>query len=569
MNMLQKKRWVQKKLPDRTVLESLQKQLNINDILATLISQRGITTYDEANEFFNPTAEYLINPFEMKGMDKAVRRIRKAIDKNQKILIYGDYDVDGTTAVALLYNYFSCFYRNIDFYIPDRFNEGYGISYDGINYALENDVKLIIALDCGIKDNTKIEFANQHNIDVIICDHHTPGAEIPDAYSVLNPKQPGCKYPYKELSGCGIGFKLAQAFTQFENNKIDILQYLDFVAVSIASDIVPITGENRVLTHLGLKKLNENPNIGFKALIEANKLNKTLNVTDIVFIIGPRLNASGRIAHARDSVKLLISTDFDEAMEYAGNINSINYERKDIDQSITEEALKMISSDDELQKRKTTILFNSEWHKGVVGIVASRIIENFYRPTIILTESEGYIVGSARSIAGFNLYESLEECSDLFVSFGGHQYAAGVTLLPENLEKFRNRFEEIAGKFITEEMLIPTVEYDYELKFSNISDKLIKILDRFAPFGPGNMRPRFITRNVMIADIPRKVGSNHLKMNLKDENGRVFDAIAFGFADYLELIKDGRPFDVCYSLEENRWNGHVSIQLNIKDMQVQ
>lgn len=569
MNTLQKRRWIQKLLPEKAVIEELQKQLNINEILASLICQRGITTYEEARQFFNPTAEDLIDPFKMKGMDKAVRRIRKAIDKNQNILIYGDYDVDGTTAVALVYNYFTHFYKNVDFYIPDRFNEGYGISYDGINYALENDVKLIIALDCGIKDNLKIDKANQHNIDVIICDHHTPGAVIPNAFSVLNPKQPGCEYPYKDLSGCGIGFKLAQAYTQFENNKIDILQYLDFVAVSIASDIVPITGENRVLTYLGLKKLNENPNIGFKALIEANKLNKDLNVTDIVFVIGPRLNASGRIAHARDSVRLLISTDINEALEAATNINSVNYERKDIDQSITEEALGMISKNDDWIKHKTTILFNPEWHKGVVGIVASRLIENYYRPTIILTESDGYLVGSARSIAGFNLYESLEECSDLFVSFGGHQFAAGVTLLPENLEKFRVKFEEIASKYITDEMLIPTVEYDFELKFSNISDKLIRILDRFAPFGPGNMRPRFITRGVMFAEKPRKVGSNHLKLNLRDQNGKIFDAIAFGFGDYLDLIKNGNPFDVCYTLEENKWNGHVSIQLNIKDIQVQ
>jgi len=501
-------------------IDRLSKELNIDTVLSTLLIQRGIRTFDQAKAFFSPDIINLYDPFLMKDMSEAVERIEKAMSAGEKILIYGDYDVDGTTSVAMVYSFFSKYYNKMDYYIPDRYNEGYGISYKGIEYAELNRIKLIIALDCGIKAIDKIRYAKDKGIDFIVCDHHTPGPNLPDAVAVLDPERKDCKYPFKYLSGCGVGFKLLHAYSIKNNIAFEeLLQYLDLVTVSIASDIVPLINENRIIAYHGLKKLNENPCIGLKAIIcIAGLEDKPINVDDIVFKIGPRINAAGRIESGRQAVDLLISQNEEEAILHCKKINSYNQARRNIDKNITEEALKEIESYGSKYKY-STVLYNRNWHKGVVGIVASRLIESFYRPTIILTESNGFATGSARSVIGFDLYKAISECSDLLESFGGHTYAAGLTLKINNVQKLRDRFEEIVKNTINPDQLIPQIEIDTELNLKNITPDFFKVLKQFEPFGPNNMNPVFFAENVVDNGTGKIVGSGeeHLKLNLIQE----------------------------------------------------
>jgi len=568
------KEWIIKSSGEDKIIEALASELKIGKSLTDLLVQRGITTYEDAKSFFRPSLNNLYDPFLMKDMEKAVARLQLAIKRNEKILIYGDYDVDGTTSVALVYSFLNKYYDKLEYYIPDRYNEGYGISYKGIDYALENNITLIIALDCGIKANQKIQYANQRGIDIIICDHHTPGENIPAACAVLDPKQTDCKYPFKELSGCGVGFKFLQAYTISE--KIDteeLYKYIDLVAVSIASDIVPIIDENRVLTYFGLKKLIENPLKGLKAIMKiAGMEDKTVHVDDIVFKIGPRINAAGRMESGKKAVELLISEDYKFAVDLSYKINTYNTQRRNVDSLITQEALQLIEKNPQYRKRKTTVLYNPSWHKGVIGIVASRLTESYYRPTVILTQSNGFATGSARSVYGFDLYQAIDACSDLLESFGGHMYAAGLTLLPENVNKFINRFEEYVASNILPEQLIPKIEIDAELKFSEITTNFFKILDQFRPFGPGNMAPVFLTENVSDVGNGKPVGTNseHLKLDLihEDTPFTPINAIAFNQAHHWKEIKNGASFDVAYSIVENVFMGKTNLQLVIKDIKI-
>ncbi len=570
------KRWVNKSGVNQREVDHLAELLNINNLLATLLVQRGIKTFDQAKKFFRPSLESLYDPFRMKDMNRAIERIEKAIQSNQKILIYGDYDVDGTTSVAMVYSFLKKFYSNLDYYIPDRYAEGYGVSYKGINYAAHNKVSLIIALDCGIKAVDKIEYANTLNIDFIICDHHTPEKSLPNATAVLDPKRNDCTYPFKELSGCGVGFKMLQAFSRTNNVEMEILYpFLDLVAVSIASDIVPIVDENRILTYYGLKQLNSNPRAALKAIIDVSGLgdkHHEIVVEDIVFRIGPRINATGRLESGRNAVELLITTNKKKADSMARKVNSCNDERKNIDRNITQDAIKMISSEPGFQERKSTVLYNSGWHKGVVGIVASRMIEIYYRPTIILTASNGLATGSARSVPGFDIYEALNQCSDLIENFGGHTYAAGLTMEIDNINKFRQRFEHIVEQNISEDQLIPQLEIDLEIAFSDITEKFYNILRQFQPFGPQNLAPVFVARNVKDTGEARLVGANkeHIKLSLvqKDTPGKIFPAIAFQQANHYSSIHKGKPFDICFSVEQNNFRGNRTLQLNIKDIKV-
>ncbi|UIR56282.1 single-stranded-DNA-specific exonuclease RecJ [Sphingobacterium sp. SRCM116780] len=560
------KRWVLKSKSEVKKVNKLRDELGINPILAELLVSRNIETFEASKHFFRPSLDQLHNPFLMQDMEKAIARITTAIGQNEKILIYGDYDVDGTTAVAVVYSFFREFHSRIEFYIPNRYAEGYGISTQGIDYAHENGFSLIIALDCGIKENDKIEYANSKNIDFIIGDHHLPGDELPQACAVLDPKRKDCTYPYKELSGCGIGFKLIQAFILKNDMSLDVCyQYLDLVAVSIASDIVPITGENRILTHFGLIKLNTNPCCGLQALIDlSTNKTKTFTVNDIVFQIGPRINASGRIDHAKDAVKLLISKSLQEAKDFSINIDDQNNVRKDFDLRITEEALSIIDEDETLRMRKSTVLYKSDWHKGVIGIVASRLTERYYRPTIILTETNGHIAGSCRSVIGFDLYEALSECSDLLDQFGGHKYAAGLTMQVDNIKLFQDRFEQVVTKLIKPEMLTQEILIDTKLHLNDIDARFYRILSQFEPFGPQNESPIFLSQKVSLIGVSYLVGSNHLKMTVKQENSASFDCIGFGLAEHIQIINCGKPFDICYSIEENVWRGKKNLQLNIK-----
>lgn len=561
--------WKTKPQGSPEVVNRLSETLSVDTITADLLVQRGITTFEQAKKFFRPELDDLHDPFAMKDMDKAVERLQSAIDKGEKILIYGDYDVDGTTAVSLVFDFLMQFYQHLDYYIPDRYQEGYGVSYKGIDYAAENQMSLIIALDCGIKAIEKVEYAREKGIDFIICDHHTPGSMIPAAIAVLDPKRQDCPYPYKELSGCGVGFKLMQAFCLRAAKPFRLLQsYLDLVAVSIASDIVPITGENRVLMFYGLRQLNENPRTGLKSIIKiAGIAGKQIIVSDCVFKIGPRINAAGRIESGRRAVALLISKSEEEALRLGEEINEFNTTRKDLDQQITLEGIEIIESSETQKKRNTTVLFKNDWHKGVIGIVASRLIENYYRPTVILTESNGLATGSARSVEGFNLYDAIEPCSDLLLGFGGHRYAAGLTMKIENIEEFSRRFEETVAATISAEQLTPFIEVDAEINFADITPKFYRILKQFAPFGPENMRPVFVTRNVCDTGGSRPVGSGqeHLKLELRHE-ATVLSGIAFSQAEFYQRIKAGQPFDVCYSIDENEYKGNVSLQLSVRDL---
>ncbi|MCQ2203038.1 MAG: single-stranded-DNA-specific exonuclease RecJ [Bacteroidales bacterium] len=561
---------------------NLSKALNgLHPVLTRLLLQRGIKTYDEAKEFFRPSLLSMHNPFLMMDMEKAVDRVNNAIDDNEKVLVYGDYDVDGTTAVALVYSYLKPYVGegNIGYYVPDRYNEGYGISYKGIDYANEHGYTLVIALDCGIKAVEKVAYAKQKGIDFIICDHHTPGDRLPEAAACLDPKRDDCTYPDKNLSGCGVGFKLMQAFCRMNDQKEDdLLQYLDILAVSIASDIVPMTGENRVLAYHGLKKLNENPSIGLKSIIEVAGLqDKEMTVSDIVFKIGPRINAAGRMKSGIEAVRLLISDDRAEADLISHSIDNRNEERKDLDRTITQEALNMIESSDEMKKRKSTVLFNPEWHKGVVGIVASRLTETYYRPTIILTMSNGFATGSARSVEGFDLYKAIDSCSDLLENFGGHTYAAGLTMKVENVEHFIERFEQYVAANISDDQMLPSIDIDAEIHLSDITPQFYNILTQFEPFGPGNIKPVFVTNGVYDYGTSKLVGKDkdadiapsrkHLKLEVTDPHSRgTMQGVAFNMGDKFKHIHSGKPFNLCYTIEMNEFRGNKNLQIMVRDI---
>ncbi len=563
------KRWSVREMPDQGNVEKLASELNIDPVLSAILLQRGIAGFEEARFFFRPDIRHLHDPFLMTDMEKAVNRIESAIANNEKIMIYGDYDVDGTTAVSVVYSFFKKLTDNIEYYIPNRYTEGYGISTQGIDYAAGNGFNLIVALDCGIKSIDKIAHANDLGVDFIICDHHLPGNELPAAVAVLDPKRSDCGYPYKELSGCGIGFKLIQAYA--ERNDIpfeEISCYLDLVAISIACDIVHITGENRTLAYYGLQQLNTNPCTGVKVLMEVAGRKERINISDVVFLIGPRINAAGRIDDAKHAVALLIATSIEDAREKGALINIQNTERKGHDLSITDEALSIIKQDEVLVNRKSTVVFNEAWHKGVIGIVASRLTEKYYRPTVVLTRSNGHVAGSARSVVGFDLYEALSGCSDLLTQYGGHKYAAGLTMPPENVPAFIDRFEEVVGMTITPEQLIQEIKIDAELKLEQVDSKFFRVLSQYGPFGPENMTPVFLSRGVIIHGQPTIVGTDHLKMCIMQQGSAIFDCIAFGQAGWLTDLKSGLPFDICYCIEEHVWRDKHSIQLNIKGIRL-
>jgi single-stranded-DNA-specific exonuclease len=573
--------WVLKPPGNPEIIKELSKALGIDQSLTNLLVQRGVTTFDEAKTFFRPTLDDLFDPFLMKDMDKAIARIIIAIEKKEQVLVYGDYDVDGTSAVSLVYTFLHSFHKEIDFYIPDRYDEGYGISIKGIDFAADNNVKLLIALDCGIKAVEKVAYATTKGIDFIICDHHRPGAEIPAAVAVLDPKRPDCPYPYKELSGCGIGFKLIQAYSQLNHLPFENLQqYLDLVAISIASDIVDITGENRILAYFGLKLINTRPRPGLEALLRYSAMMKNddglggcvfireLTITDLVFMIGPRINAAGRIESGKNSVRLLITKDLEDAKRVAVQINAHNTERKTLDTFATQQALGMIGADEQLKNAMSTVIYHPDWHKGVIGIVASRLTETYYRPTIVLTLSNGLITGSARSVRDFDIYEAVDHCSDLLEHFGGHKFAAGLSLKPENLEAFRTRFESFVRMRLHGIDLVPVLDVDAMIPLHAINSRFYSILKQFAPFGPGNMAPLFMTKGLVDAGGSRIVGKNHLKLSVVHPEiaGGPFSAIAFQQGERFGLIEKQIPFNICYHIEENEWNGSVSLQLNIKDI---
>lgn len=567
--------WRLKPVPELKHIQQLQKELDISYTNALLLVQRGVQSYEEARLFFSPSLTDMHDPFLMKGMKKAVERIERAIQKNEKILIYGDYDVDGTTAVSVVYSYIKEAYPNVDTYIPDRYAEGYGISIQGIDFAKENDFGLVIALDCGTKAIDKIAYANEKGVDFIIGDHHTPGDRLPDAYAMLNPKQKDCPYPYKELSGAGIGFKLIQALHQSKGGKPeDIQHYLDLVAVSIGADIVAMTGENRTMAYFGLKQMEINPRPGLRAL-SRNVKEQVIDINHLVFTLAPRINAAGRIKHGKEAVKLLIEKEISVANRFADEIEAYNIERRGHDQRITVEALEQIEKNNE-QDRFSTVVYHPEWHKGVLGIVASRLIENYYRPTIVFTKSNGLLAGSVRSVHGFNVYEALQACSDYIVQFGGHKYAAGLTLEEKAFPDFKNKFEEVVKNSITPDLREPEIVIDAELSFKelmanpgNTFPKFYRILKRMAPFGPGNMNPVFVTSGVNDNGYSKTVGKDntHIKLSLRDlKSGIVMNGIGFNLGDKIDIVKSGKPLKVVYSLDENHWNGRTTLQLRIKDV---
>jgi single-stranded-DNA-specific exonuclease len=553
------------------IVELSEKLNNLDPSLSNILIQRGIDSFEKSKLFFRPQLADLHDPFLMKDMLEAVVKLTDVIEIEEKILIYGDYDVDGCTSVALMYLFLSKFYSNVGYYIPDRNSEGYGVSFKGIDYAAENDYSLIISLDCGIKANDKIDYAKSKGIDFIVCDHHTPGDELPKAVAILDPKRDDCDYPFKELSGCGVGFKFIQAFQMHHGRSMsEAYNLLDLCVISIAADIVPVTGENRILAYHGLKKLNSFPLTGVGILKKFANIDGDANISDIVFKIAPRVNAAGRIGHALDALKLLISDTESIKDHIAEKIDIINSRRKDIDQQMTQEAIKQVMLEDKNYERKTTVLFSADWHKGVVGIVASRLIENFYRPTIVLTEDDsGVLTGSARSVSDFSIYEAIEECRDLLINFGGHKFAAGVTLKKSKFQDFKQRFEQAVASRIKESQLVPKIEIDSYLDFDEISPKFLRILKQFAPFGPDNMNPVFMTKNVYDTGYARKVGKDegHLKMTLISRDSSVIlPAIGFGLGSKYELVKSGKPFNISYSIEENKFNNQNSVQLNIKDI---
>lgn len=588
------KRWVVKDYGDKDLVKQLALDLRVDsscmkeedyrayDIIANLLVQRGINSFEEAKKFFRPKLEDLHDPFLLKDMDKAIERIEVAIMAEENILIYGDYDVDGTSAVALVYSYLKQFYPKVDFYIPDRYIEGYGISYKSIDWAYENGFKLVIALDCGVKAVEQIAYAGNKGIDFIVCDHHLPGEELPKACAILNPKINDSMYPYKELSGCGVGFKLVQAMNIRRNQPFErLLPYLDLVAISIAADVVPITGENRILTFYGLKIINRNPRPGIEAILkygnivrnrEESKLyfNRELTITDLVFLIGPRINAAGRIESGKNSVDLLICEKLEEADIIAKKINETNDERRRLDVEATQQALAMLEKSDDIDTSKANVVFNKDWSKGVIGIVASRIIEKYYKPTIVFTHSNGLITGSARSVKDFDIYAAIESCSSLLEHFGGHKFAAGLSLKEENLEEFIRLFKERVGKDMQEEDYIPEIEIDHVINLSDITPKLYRILKQFEPYGQENEVPIFKSSRVVDTGQIRPVGQNHISFSAihLDNRHLPLSCIGFGLGSYYDKIRNGEAFDIVYQIVENQWNGKTSIQLNIKDIKI-
>ena len=565
-------KWILREQADPEKVNRLAAEVGIDKVLAQLLVDRGVETFEQSRAFFRPNLADLHDPFLMKGMDVAVERLHRAITGKENILVYGDYDVDGTTAVALVYSFICRFTDRVGFYVPDRYDEGYGVSFKGIDWAAEGGYNLIITLDCGIKAIDKVRYANEKGIDVIICDHHLPEDSLPEAVAVLDPKREDCHYPFDDLSGCGVGFKLVQAYAQSYGVPFEtLIPLLDLLVVSIASDLVTMVGENRVLAHYGLKVLNENPRKGLLAMITLSNLEPGhITVDDIVFKIGPRINAAGRMETGRLAVDLLTATDTASAMAIGEKINANNNERKNIDREITQEAIEMVQSGKCLASGNVTIVYNPKWNKGVVGIVASRLVEAFYKPTVVLTKSNGFVTGSARSIAGFDLYQSIESCADLLENFGGHVYAAGLTLKEENLAEFAQRMDSFVAGKVTTEMLTPIVDVDAKLDFSQITPKFFRILKQFQPFGPGNNNPIFITENVYDAGNGRKVGAGgvHMKLDLIQESQPYHQiaAIAFNMAEYYDYIREGNPFDVCYAIVENYYRGNSSLQLRVRDI---
>ena len=558
------KRWIIQK-SDQKFVQKLAKDLGVNHIVAHLLVLRGIENFDDAKLFFRPELKHLHDPFLMKNMQDAVDRIEKAIANKEKVLVYGDYDVDGTTSVAMMYSFLKRFSPEIEYYIPCRYEEGYGISLKGIDYAKKNNFSLIIALDCGIRAFNQVDYANEKEVDFIICDHHNPADKIPNAIAILNPKQSDCNYPYKELSGCGVGFKLIQAYSQ--KNNIDfseISEYLDLLTVSIGADIVPMTGENRVFSYFGLKQINTQPRAGLKALMDiANKI-KELSISDVVFGIAPRINAAGRIEHAKKAVEILVEQDLDRAKKLASFIEENNVTRRNLDQNITKEALEMID-----ENKKSTVVFSKNWHKGVVGIVASRVIESHYKPTIVLAEKDGILTGSARSVHDFDLYEAISKCAHLCEKFGGHKYAAGLSIKKENLAEFIIAFEKVVSESITEDQLSPKIDVDMEIDIDAVDDKLFRIIKQFSPFGPQNLSPIFVSRSVVDNGYGKRIGADksHLRINTKTASGSLA-GIGFSMGDAFEKIKDYNEFDICYSINENEWNGRKNLQLMLNDLKV-
>ncbi|NIJ44520.1 single-stranded-DNA-specific exonuclease [Wenyingzhuangia heitensis] len=567
-------RWKTKNLPNIETVNSLATSLGVDKTIALLLVQRGVDTFDKAKEYFRPSLKTLHNPFLMKGMDKAVERVFKAIEAEETIMVFGDYDVDGTTAVALMSSYLLTIYPNVVTYIPDRYKEGYGISYQGIDFAEDNDISLIIALDCGIKAIDKVAYAKEKNIDFIICDHHRPGATVPDAVAVLDPKQIDCKYPYDELSGCGVGFKLIQAIAETLEEPFETLHpYLDLLAVSIAADIVPMDGENRVLAYHGLKVINSNPRPGIKAIL--NQINKTeLTITDVVFIIAPRINAAGRMKQGIHAVELLTEQNENLAKKFAEEIDKYNADRKELDKKITYEAIEQIRENNE-EQNSTNVVFCETWHKGVIGIVASRVIETYYKPTLVFTKSGNKLAASARSVKGFDVYNALEACSEHIEQFGGHKYAAGLTLLPENYKAFKACFEKVVKETLPVELTSPEITIDAEVDLVDLTPKFFRILSQFAPFGPVNMKPVFKATGLRDNGYGKRIGKveneedfpEHLRLNIVyGADKKTYNAIGFSMGDKLEEINNSETFEAAFTLEENNWNGYSSLQLMLKDI---
>ena len=561
-------RWTLKPKPNLETVQFLQHALQVEEPIAALLAQRGIETYEQAKDFFRPRLEDLHDPFLMKDMQKAVERIEKAIENNENILVYGDYDVDGTTAVSLMSSYLKTEYPNVATYIPDRYGEGYGVSFKGIDFAEDNNFTLIIALDCGIKAIDKVAYAEEKNIDFIICDHHRPGDLVPNAVAILDPKQNDCNYPYDELCGCGVGFKLIQALASKKGKTIeDLIEYLDLVATAIGADIVPITGENRILAFHGLQVINQNPRAGFKAIINQIK-KETLTITDVVFVIAPRINAAGRMKHGQYAVDLLTETNVEAAEVCAKEIEDFNTDRREADKQITIEALQQVEDNNE-KERVTSVVYQEDWHKGVIGIVASRLIETYYRPTLVFTKSGDKLAASARSVKGFDVYNALEACAEHIEQFGGHKYAAGLTLKEENYEAFKQKFEDVVEATIDKRLLTQEITIDRQIELNDISDKFYRILSQFAPFGPGNMSPVFMSDNLKDTGYGKCVGEDdkHLRITVKQPNSNQIVCIGFGLGDKLGVIKGNKPFQAVYSIDENEWKGNVSLQLKLRDIQ--
>ena len=559
--------WKAKPLPNSEIVAKLSAEINVSEAIATILIQRGVDTFDKAKSFFRPQLSDVHDPFLLKDMDVAYTRIKKAVYHGEKMMVYGDYDVDGTTAVSIVYSYFVTLNSHIEYYIPDRYKEGYGISKMGIDYAKENNIGLIIALDCGIRSNDLIDYANSLGIDFIIGDHHLPGDTLPKAHAILNPKRRDCTYPYKELSGAGIGFKIVQAYSKKEGfSEEKILEYIDLVAVSIASDMVDMQGENRVLAYFGLKKLNENPSIGLQALIEVGPKKKTYSIQDIIFGIGPKINAAGRISDATAAVRVLIEKEYTTARQLTRVLNERNTERKELDNDITKNAVDMVVGTPGMAERKSIVIRGEAWHKGVIGIVASRMVEQFYKPTIVFSQNDGMLTGSARSVKNFDIHEAITECSQWVDQFGGHKYAAGLSIKAENFDAFSEQFESVVVRDIQEASLLPEVEYDLDISLQTLTPKFLDLINQMSPFGPGNPLPIFHSTELRSNNSPRVLKDRHLKLQVSQNNRHYFDGIGFGLAEHLPVVSNGEIFDACYCIEENDFNGQVKLQLRLKDL---